>query len=120
MDIKDLNQLSTGNIVFEHYGGHYEVETIHGSGFLDLRKPGCTATGRYAATDVRFVILNADWLTKFGYVQQPWGWVKEGSPLINFAYHVELGNGFRINLLYIHQLQNLIRLTGKELTTATL
>lgn len=66
--------------------------------------------------------LNQDWLLKFGYSFQPWGCVKEGSPLIKFSltpnekYWIELGNGFRIELPYVHTLQNLTELTGGELT----
>jgi len=51
-----------------------------------------------------------------------WGYVKEESPLISFSltpkekYCVELGNGFRIDLPFVHTLQNLIQLTGTELT----
>jgi len=72
--------------------------------------------------DIFPVPLTGEWFDKFGYELFPWGYVKEGSPLIAFSltpkekYWVELGNGFRIYLPYVYTLQNFIQLTGQELT----
>lgn len=60
--------------------------------------------------------LTNDWLLTFGYYLHPWGYVKENYPLIAFSltpkekYWIELGNGFRIYLPYVHSLQNFINL----------
>lgn len=60
--------------------------------------------------------LNQEWLVKLGFEVKPWGFVNEKYPLIFFSlnpdekYWVELGNGFRINLKYVHTLQNLLLL----------
>ena len=68
------------------------------------------------------ILLTEEWMVKFGYVIQPWGYVKEKSPLIRFSltpkekYWIEFGNGFIINLPHVHTLQNFIQLTGEELT----
>ena len=64
--------------------------------------------------------LSEEILLKCGFELYPWGFVKEDCPLIRFNFKplffwVEMGNGFRIELLYLHTLQNLIQLTGTDL-----
>lgn len=66
--------------------------------------------------------LTEEWLLKFGFTRQPWGLVI-GSLLFKDKNHeckeltLEIGNGFRTTVKYVHQLQNLyFALTGEELT----
>ena len=70
--------------------------------------------------------LSEEWLLKFGFGLLPWGFVIKGNEdkavLIRHSYKpnlklwVEVGNGLRTELKYVHQLQNLFfALTGTEL-----
>ena len=66
--------------------------------------------------------LTEEWLLKFGFERQPWGLVKGGLLFKdNIKYPceeltLEIGNGFRVTVQYVHQLQNLyFALTGEEL-----
>jgi hypothetical protein len=66
--------------------------------------------------------LTKEWLSKVSeIVLQPYGYVFNDI-LIRFTfspfekYWIELGNGKRIELPYVHTLQNFFILTGKELT----
>jgi hypothetical protein len=74
--------------------------------------------------DIKPIPLTEEWLLKFGFEHLPWGWVhstlKDKAVLISGLltkdkYWVELGNGLRIDLAYVHTLQNFFALTGNEL-----
>lgn len=78
--------------------------------------------GQYNLLDVEPILLTEEWLLKFGWICQPWGWVLH-EILIRFTrtnsknkYWIELGNGKRIDIPYVHTLQNFFALTGNELT----
>jgi hypothetical protein len=62
--------------------------------------------------------LNTEWLERFGASLHPWGWVL-CEILIRWnmrdKFWIELGNGKRIDLPYVHTLQNFFALTGNEL-----
>lgn len=78
--------------------------------------------------EVKFqpIPLTEEWLLKFGFKRFPWGLVK-GNILFKDNLKnpceeliLEIGNGFRVTIKYVHQLQNLyFALTGKELTLNT-
>ncbi len=64
------------------------------------------------------ILLTEDWLLKFGFELFPWGWVLDGILIrwnLKDKYWIELGNGKRIEILYVHTLQNFFALTGIEL-----
>ncbi len=58
--------------------------------------------------------LNTEWMKDFGFELFPWGFVKN-DVLIRYSFNgnspakfwLEVGNGLRAELEYIHQLQNL-------------
>ena len=65
--------------------------------------------------------LTEEWLFKFGFKRFPWGLVagnllfKDNLKCTELTF--EVGNGFRVEIKYVHQLQNLyFALTGEELT----
>lgn len=66
--------------------------------------------------------LTNDWLLTFGFELHPWGYVKQDYPLIRFSlnpnekYWIELGNGFKISLPFVHTLQNVMILTSGSQT----
>lgn len=66
--------------------------------------------------EIEPIALIKEQLSKFGYSFQPWGCVKLDSPLIYFSlipkekYWIELGNGFKIKIPYVHTLQNILKL----------
>lgn len=67
--------------------------------------------------------LTEEWLVKFGFKRFPWGLVIEDllfrDDIRNSCKELwlEVGNGYRVHIKYLHQLQNLyFALTGKELT----
>lgn len=64
--------------------------------------------------------LTEEWLLKFGFKRFPWGLVvgnllfKDNLKCTELTF--EVGNGFRVEIKYVHQLQNLyFCLCGKEL-----
>jgi hypothetical protein len=62
--------------------------------------------------------LTEEWLLKFGFELFPWGWVFGGILVrwnIKDKYWIELGNGQRIEIPFVHTLQNFFVLTGTEL-----
>lgn len=68
------------------------------------------------------VPLTKEWLRKLGFERFPWGWVK-GNLLFRDnlknpceTLTLEIGNGFRVTVKYVHELQNLYyALTKQEL-----
>lgn len=112
--MKNTKGLQIGNFVY--YQGTEDickVNLIHGENHYDSydKFGNFIPNGKY-----EFISLTNDWLLKLGYSVHPWGWVKENMPLISFSkskYWVNFGNGFRIDLPYVHTLQNLEQLTIK-------
>ncbi|MEC7753832.1 MAG: hypothetical protein VYB44_07365 [Bacteroidota bacterium] len=66
---------------------------------------------------VRPIPLMDLWLIRFGAVRQPWGWVLNEILIKtnNDRFWIELGNGNRIKLPFVHSLQNFFSLLGTEL-----
>lgn len=72
--------------------------------------------------------LTNQYMQDYGFIRQPWGYVKSinrSKSLLVSAYisegketfYIELGNGLRINLDFVHQLQNIFfAITNKSLT----
>jgi hypothetical protein len=95
---------------------------------IELRKNKCRIkqeSGHIAFIDYERLFgdkLTYDWFLTFGYYLHPWGYAKENYPLIAFTftdkdiYWIELGNGLRIDLTYVHTLQNIINLIDSSLT----
>ena len=58
--------------------------------------------------------LNTEWMKDFGFELFPWGYVKN-EVLIRYSFNghstakfwLEVGNGLRVELEFVHQLQNL-------------
>jgi hypothetical protein len=126
-------ELRIGNYIMDRGNKIWQIENWENESKVAAKEPIigiCDFTkkpihGHPLTEEVDFlkpIPLTNEWFLKFGYVLKPWGYVKEGSPLIRFSltpkekYWVELGNGFRIDLPFVHTLQNLIQLTGTELT----
>ena len=72
---------------------------------------------------VKPIPITVDWLLKFGFELFPWGYVKN-RVLIRYSFNghstakfwLEVGNGLRVELEFVHQLQNLYyALTNNEL-----
>lgn len=119
------NELRIGNLLFEEYGGIYEVEGITGCGNVEMKKGAMTATGFYSISRLTPIPLTEEWLVKFGFVF--------GIKLHDFAkgkhkfveFNVLNGNfsesgvfyySMKTQIKYVHQLQNLyFVLTGEEL-----
>jgi hypothetical protein len=66
--------------------------------------------------------LTEEWLLKFGFERRPWGLIINGLLFRDNIKNpcevltLEIGNGFRTEVKYVHQLQNLyFSLTGEEL-----
>ena len=78
-------------------------------------------TGWYTVgiNEIEPIALTEEWLIKFGANLFPWGWVIN-EILIRTnnkqKFWIELGNGKRIELPYVHTFQNFISLAGEELT----
>lgn len=67
---------------------------------------------------IQAIILTEEWLLKFGAILQPWGWVLNEILIrwnLKDKFWIELGNGKKIELPYVHIFQNFFALTGEEL-----
>lgn len=104
------SELRIGNLV--NYGN--AVKQLDAELFLQLLK---------YTTPFEPITLTEEWLLKFGFERKPWGLIKGGllfrdnikNPCSELT--LEVGNGFRVTVQYLHQLQNLyFALTGEELT----
>ncbi|AZB01273.1 hypothetical protein EG359_17365 [Chryseobacterium joostei] len=91
---------------------------------IDIYRPDSTISSGWQcdSNTVKPIDLTEEWLIKFGFTRQPWGLVI-GKILFKDKNHeckeltLEVGNGFRTTVTYVHQLQNLFHsLTGEELT----
>jgi len=127
------------NLVWEDYGGVYEVININSEGFeyVDLRKPSFKAIGRYVIEQIKPIPLTEEWLLRFGFTDKSFTHAFKGNKIT--CYTLELGSGFNfcsiewddnkkychiniegcmegLPIKYIHQLQNLYHaLTYQEL-----
>lgn len=112
----NATKLRIGNYV-EYANVTCEVQSYSKEGFLQT--DGVTAP----ITAYQAIEISERWLLKFGFSRQPWGLVK-GELLFKDNNHeckeltLEVGNGFRTTVKYLHELQNLyFALTNEELTT---
>jgi hypothetical protein len=120
------NELRIGNLVWEDYGGVYEVLMISPNS-VDLIKPLMSVSGRYDLNSIKPIPLTEEWLIKFGF-KKHYGernhllYSRPGLTLVRYEnefngywlkyYH---SNKFN-NIKHVHQLQNLfIALTGEKL-----
>lgn len=110
------NELRIGNYVNE-YGIPNQILPNH---ILKLHQ---IEVALKICIDITPIPLTEEWLVKFGGILQPWGWIINDI-LIRFSKHpkekywIELGNGKRIELPYVHTIQNFFALTGKELKSS--
>jgi hypothetical protein len=103
-------ELRIGNLVWEDYGGEYEVLMISPN-YVDLVKPFLSLSGRYDINSLKPIPLTEEWLLKLGFV-----WVEDIKILKGYLDDYIDGNS-NTQLKYVHQLQNLyFALTGEELT----
>lgn len=108
------NELRIGNLVLDQ---HKEDHIISANCFQRFRYP--TMDNDYGFYPIP---ITEEWLLKFGFVRFPWG-LKIGELLFRDDIKnpckqltLEVGNGFRVTVQYVHQLQNLyFALTGEEL-----
>jgi hypothetical protein len=103
------SELRSGNYV-TYEEEVYEVEWIYCS------KP-------FNPEDYQPIPLTEGWMLGFAFERYPWGWVRKtkGDKAVLVCqskdkYWIEIGNGLRIDLPYVHTLQNFFVLTGGELT----
>lgn len=108
------NELRIGNYVNTVSLQNIEVTSIFTAGIH------CENFNGYDYKLIKPIKINESWLLKFGFVRQPWGLVC-GELLFkddlecNYLI-LEVGNGFKVKVKYIHELQNLyLMLTGIEL-----
>lgn len=132
----EAEELRVGNYIFDD---NYVVSNIKGIESSNSAKRWSEKYSlriyiypRDSKDDARYILdlvlcrpipLTEEWLLKFGFERKPWGLVKGGllfrdnikNPCKELT--LEVGNGFRVTLQYVHQLQNLyFALTGEELT----
>jgi hypothetical protein len=121
-------ELRIGNLVQTEYEGVIEVVNINGEGFdyVDFRKPGFRAIGRYEIEpNVKPIPLTEEWLSKLDFKgRRDFKWndkvgiqIKDGK--FYFAFK-DLGNVIFhsiVEVKSVHHLQNVYySLTNKELT----
>ena len=118
IEIMNKNELRIGNFLM------YDKKLIYIS---EITKAGIGMYDGYGLDKnspiecLKPIKLTEKWLLDFGFKRQPWGLVKGGllfqdKNLKCEELTIEIGNGFRTNLLYVHELQNLyFALTGNEL-----
>ena len=129
------SELRIGNYI----EGFYETEIDRGNGIIEdveasetVRVVGLDSCGfsewsvwvedgdMEEYDEFKPIPLTEEWLLKFGAKLQPWGWVLNEilirwSKLGHKVFWIEIGNGKRIELPYVHTLQNFFALTGEEL-----
>jgi hypothetical protein len=113
-----VQELRLGNLIYNTKG---EVDVVNMDALkymLRYPDPLCQAGP---------IPLTEEWLLKFKFGLYPWGYVfyinEEFGVLIRISrkpelsFWLEVGNGLRSYIKYVHQLQNLyFALTGEELT----
>lgn len=112
-----INELRIGNLIQEG-----KVEQIDNS----LDEVYFSGDGCYLSAfccNISPIPLSEEWLLKFGFQRFPWGLVKNELLFLDdlkCSYLIlQIGNGFKTKVQYVHQLQNLyFCLTGAELTVA--
>jgi hypothetical protein len=111
------SELRVGNLL-DYNGKTIIVDTI----YYDQINLDFTDFSGIKFEALKGIPISEEWLLKFGFARFPWGLVKEEllfrdniqTPCKELT--LEVGNGFRVTVQYIHQLQNLyFALTGKEL-----
>ncbi|KFC19371.1 hypothetical protein [Chryseobacterium sp. FH1] len=116
----EVTELRIGNNVL-HNGKIKTINAIEKFA-VNFEKEDPELTLNYS-DEIEPILISEEWLLKFGFMRLPWGLVK-GSLLFKDQNHeckvltLEVGNGFRTTVTYIHQLQNLyFTLAGEELCT---
>ena len=109
-----VTELRIGNLIFQS-GQITTIENISRS-INDWER-----VNNKRLFDCTPIPLTEEWLLKFGFKRFPWGLVagnllfKDNLKCTELTF--EVGNGFRVEIKYVHQLQNLyFCLCGKELT----
>lgn len=112
-------EVRRGNLV-EYDGRVFEIDVI-AEEFPTLNTTEF-GIGVVDWNNIRPIPLSEEWLVKMGFVRHPWGLVKSGLLFKDDLNHpceeltLEVGNGFRVTVNSVHQLQNLTHsLTGEEL-----
>ena len=125
-------ELRIGNLVYESYGGMYEVQIIDSvNEWVGSVKPGCNIVGRFNMDQIKPIPLTEEWLLKYG------AKLKEETSYPCSKYYKLKGVMISIDLArfwipktkiygeyailtcpkYVHKFQNLVyELTGEELT----
>lgn len=99
-----------------------EYDVVNTIDYDDIR-----ILSKYEDGNFKPIPLTEEWLLKFKFGLYPWGYVfyinEEFGVLIRvsrkpeLSFWLEVGNGLRSYIKYVHQLQNLyFALTGEELT----
>lgn len=116
-------ELRIGNLLWEEYGGVYEVEGITQCGNVEMKKGGMTATGLYSIARLKPIELTEEWLLKFGYKKVNTLYDTTEVFEKDYSFTIYFRNGIlsfsfkTIEIKYVHQLQNAVfYLDGQELT----
>ena len=111
-----VEELRIGNWVFNDRVKN-RIENLLSDGICTLKTPqGNFIHAQYSL--IQPVPLTGEILIKAGFELFPWGYVFNGILLHHNhkgKFWIELGNGKRINLDYVHDLQNFFVLTSEEL-----
>lgn len=123
------SELRIRNLVFDNYSGVMEVSSIN-EGYVSLRKNQKLPEGRYDISSIEPIPLTEEWLIKFGFSltisnrdsgYKQYEINKNGFDIL-FSIECNCSpecfvENIGIDILYVHQLQNLYScLTGEELT----
>lgn len=117
-------ELRIGNKILKRVNGTLVEENVLPNTILEIYQ--IEQVGGNVGAIYKPIKLTEEWLQELGGVLQPWGWVfdnillRSNKPINGKSFWVEIGNGVRAKVEYVHQLQNLFfSLTGKELTITT-
>jgi len=111
------NELRIGNLVWEDYGGYYEVLMVSPNS-VDLVKPLMSISGRYLIEQINPILLTEEWLLKLGFnkFKNYNDFSRKGVIIHGRKRGFVLRKSVPV-IKYVHQLQNLyFALTGEELT----
>lgn len=118
-------ELRIGNLIFNDRDEVIEVEQIQ---YMDDDVPYKKELGEFAVNQIAITIykgipITEEWLSKFGFEKKgPFKWDKDelSNYVMKYPNACRYGDD-QVNLLYVHQLQNLcFALTGEELTLSPL
>jgi len=113
----EANELKIGNLINSPYG----VSTIYGVNKDCIQIEIVETIYDFDLDEINPIPITEEWLLDLGFTRQPWGLTKDGllfkDPKLDCKNLVlEIGNGHRTQIKYIHELQNLyFALTGEEL-----